>query len=181
MLDISSSTKLDAAIIDIFSKLGITIIDIYGATEISGVISKNSLNRSKRGSCGKLIPGLEAKLENLEKIPGIPSLCGELYIKGNGVAKGYKGESNFLVDADGFYNTGDIAYLDDEQWVYIVGRKKELIKWSDTSYSDLMHLFNRIAMASLNQIDRTSRLDKCIKSLYDVSDHLMSSFFRPTM
>jgi long-chain acyl-CoA synthetase len=139
---ISSSTKLDPATIEIFSKLGITIIDIYGATEICGVIAKNSLNESKRGSCGRLIPGLEAKLENIETIPGIAYPCGELYIKGKGVAKGYKGENRILVDENGFYNTGDIAYIDKEQWVYIVGRKKELINWPDGSYSDLMRFSN---------------------------------------
>jgi len=139
---ISSSTKIDSATIDIFGKLGITIIDIYGATEVCGVIAKNSLNESKKESCGKLIAGLEAKLGNIENIPGIPYPCGELYVKGKGVAMGYKGENKLLTDENGFYNTGDIAYIDKEQWIFIVGRKKELIHWPDGSYSDLMRLSN---------------------------------------
>ena len=139
---ISSSTKLDPATIEIFSKLGITIIDIYGATEACGVIAKNSLNDSRRGSCGRLIPGLEAKLENVENIPGVPYPAGELYIKGPAIAKGYKGEDRMLISDDGYYNTGDMAYMDEDKWVYIVGRKKELIHWPDGSYSDLMRFSN---------------------------------------
>jgi len=139
---ISSSTKLDPATIEIFNKLGITIIDIYGATEASGVIAKNSLNESRIGSCGKLIHGIDAKLEDIENIPGIPYPAGELYIRGKAIAKGYKGENRLLVDEEGYYNTGDIAYIDKDNWVYIVGRKKELINWSDGSYSDLMRFSN---------------------------------------
>lgn len=139
---ISSSTKLDSATVDIFSKLGITIIDIYGATEACGIIAKNSLNESKRGSCGKIIPGMEAKIENIENIPGIPYPSGELYIRGKAVAKGYKSQDQSIIDNDGFYNTGDIAYVDEDKWVYIVGRKKELIQWKDGSYSDLMRFSN---------------------------------------
>nr|WKN34984.1 AMP-binding protein [Tunicatimonas sp. TK19036] len=141
---ISSSTKLDPAIIEIFSKLGITIIDIYGATEACGVIAKNSLNESKRGSCGRLIPGLEAKLENMEELPGISYPVGELYIKGDALAKGYKGADRLLIEEDQFYNTGDVAYMDEENWVYIIGRKKELIPWHDGSYVDLMRMSNQL-------------------------------------
>jgi len=139
---ISSSTKLDPATKEIFSKLGITIIDVYGATEASGIISKNSLNESRIGSCGKLIPGIEAKLEDIENIPGVPYPSGELYIRGKAIAKGYKGKHKLLVDEEGYYNTGDIAYIDDDNWIYIIGRKKELIKWPDGSYSDLMRFSN---------------------------------------
>jgi len=158
---ISSSTKIDPATIDIFGKLGITIIDIYGATEVCGVIAKNSLNESKKESCGKLISGLEAKLESIENIPGVPYPCGELYVKGKGVAKGYKGENKLLADKDGFYNTGDVAYIDNEQWIFIVGRKKELIHWIDGTYSDLMHLSNLLVRSIWLKDAMAIRLNEC--------------------
>ena len=44
-----------ARVVDIFAKLGVTVIDIYGATEASGIIARNKLNDSRRGSCGRLL------------------------------------------------------------------------------------------------------------------------------
>ena len=59
---ISSSTRIDPGVIEIFAKLGVTVIDIYGATEASGIIARNRLNESRRGSCGRLIPCLEHRV-----------------------------------------------------------------------------------------------------------------------
>jgi long-chain acyl-CoA synthetase len=140
---ISSSTRIDPGVVEIFGKLGITVIDIYGATEASGIIARNRLNESKRGSCGKLISSLEYKIDKPRTMPRCHHPVGELLVKGPTISAGYV-ESQGLnhLDDEGFYRTGDLAWIDDEGWVYLVGREKELIEWADGTMVDRMHLSN---------------------------------------
>lgn len=140
---ISSSMKIDPGVIEIFAKLGVTVIDIYGATEASGIIARNKLNESRRGSCGRLIGGIEARLARPRRIPGVDLPVGELQIKGPTVSAGYLHcAPGSHLDADGFYSTGDLACIDDDNYVFLVGREKELLRWDDGSYIDPMHLSN---------------------------------------
>ncbi len=140
---ISSSSKIDPGVIEIFAMLGVTVIDIYGATEASGIIARNRLNESRRGSCGRLLDGLEAKLSGLRDLPGVDRPVGELRIKGPTVSAGYVGmDSTSHLDDDGFYCTGDLASIDEDNYLYLVGRRQELIRWEDGSYVDPMHLSN---------------------------------------
>jgi len=68
---------------------------------------------------------------------------GELLIKGPTISPGYLGEPDAdLIDSDGFYHTGDLAWVDEDRWVYLVGRQKELLAWDDGSLIDPMHLSN---------------------------------------
>lgn len=138
---VSSSMKLDPAIIEIFGKLGVTIMDIYGATECSGIISRNKLNDIVLGSTGRIIDCLQYKLQDLHDIPGLPMQAGNLLLKGPTVTGGYLGNTLPLCN-DGFYDTGDIAYVDNQRSLYIVGRKKELLRWHDGSYVDPQKMSN---------------------------------------
>jgi len=138
---VSSSMKLDPAIIEIFGKLGVTIMDIYGATECSGVISRNKLNDIVLGSTGRIIDGLAFRLEGLHSIPGLPRPAGNLLLKGPTISAGYLGMELPLSD-DGYYDTGDVAYVDEQRSLYIVGRKKELLRWHDGSYVDPQKMSN---------------------------------------
>jgi long-chain acyl-CoA synthetase len=139
---ISSSTRIDPGVVDIFAKLGVTVIDIYGATEASGIIARNRLNERRRGSCGRLIEALDYTLESPRTIPGVPHPVGELWVRGDTVSAGYVESARPLLDDEGFYHTGDLAWVDEERWVYLVGRRKELIEWDDGSLVDPMHLSN---------------------------------------
>jgi long-chain acyl-CoA synthetase len=140
---ISSSTRIDPGVIEIFAKLGVTVIDVYGATEASGFIARNRLNESRRGSCGRLIAALEFKVDNPRIIPGREHPVGELLVKGATICPGYVGqEDGSHIDADGFYHTGDLAWVDEDGWVFLVGREKELMEWTDGSLIDRMHLSN---------------------------------------
>jgi long-chain acyl-CoA synthetase len=140
---ISSSMKLDGAIVEIFGKLGITVIDIYGATECCGIISRNRLNDLKAGSCGRMISMLDYRFTDKEKVPGIEKEVGILEVKGPTVMHSYLGmaaEDSYT--KDGFYSTGDLCWIDDDGFLHIVGRKKELTKWNDGTYIDPQHLSN---------------------------------------
>ncbi|MGD8559261.1 MAG: AMP-binding protein [Gammaproteobacteria bacterium] len=140
---ISSSMKLDGALVEIFGKLGITVIDIYGATECSGIISRNRLNDLKPGSCGRMINMLEYRFANCERIPGIDREVGILEVKGPTIMHSYLGmNGDTPLTDDGFYSTGDLCWEDDEGFLHIVGRKKELTRWDDGTYIDPQYLSN---------------------------------------
>lgn len=140
---VSSSMKLDSGVVEIFGKLGVTVIDVYGATEASGIISRNKLNELYPGTCGKMIKPLEYRIKDKEKIPGIESEVGILEIKGSTITPGYIGtEAGSHLSDDGFYDTGDLVWIDDINCVHIIGRKSELTKWHDGTYIDPQYLSN---------------------------------------
>jgi long-subunit acyl-CoA synthetase (AMP-forming) len=156
----SSSSKMEPGVVDIFAKLGITIVDVYGATEAAGVIAKNELNRTRRGFCGRLLDGFEYRLANVRKVDGLPYPVGELFIRGPGIARGYLGpNASFPVGEDGFYATGDIAYVDGDKWVFWVGRKKELI--------ERIYLLSRsLERTPTHKIKFVSEIGKLDRSVY---------------
>ncbi|MGD0679163.1 MAG: AMP-binding protein [Polyangiaceae bacterium] len=143
---ISSSTKMDGALVRVLGKLGITCIDIYGATECTGIISRNKLSEIVPGSCGKLIPELEYRLDSPRKVPKIEREVGILLVKGQTVAKQYiekdRGVVSTPMTADGYYVTGDLCWVDDDRQVYIVGRQKELMEWDDGTLIDPQYVSN---------------------------------------
>lgn len=157
---ISSSTRIDPGVVEIFAKLGVTVIDIYGATEASGIIARNRLNESRRGSCGRLIADLEYEIAGARKVPGLEHPVGELLVRGATISLGYAGQDdNAHLDDDGFYRTGDLAWVDDDRWVYLVGREKELIAWEDGTLIDRMHLSNLMVRSIWVKDALVTRLD----------------------
>lgn len=104
--------------------LGFTMLEGYGLTETSPVISFNPLNRIKRGSVGLPLPQVEVKIMNPDK-EGV----GEIAVRGPNVMKGYyrNSEETDKVIKDGWFSTGDLGYIDNERYLYITGRTKEVI------------------------------------------------------
>jgi len=143
---ISSSMKIDQAVVQIFGKLGVTVIDIYGATEASGIIARNRLDDILPGSCGRVIPELEWRVDDLRRVPGIAAEVGVLKIRGPTVAAGYvvnqHSPHDIRRDADGWLDTGDLAWVAAGRIVHLVGREKELLRWDDGSYIDPQYLSN---------------------------------------
>jgi long-chain acyl-CoA synthetase len=105
----------------------------YGMTETCGIITANSarLYIAKPDSCGPLVPTLEGKLvdEDGNDLPPGPNTVGILCVRGSIVIKGYlnRPEANAETIKDGWLNTGDIARIDDEGFVYIVDRAKDMV------------------------------------------------------
>ena len=146
---ISSSSKLDGGIVKILGKLGITCIDIYGATECTGIIARNKLNDIVPGSCGKLIDELDYRLADTRAVPGLEHEVGILLVKGPTVAVEYitsqRGEARteaIPTAADGHYVTGDLCWVGEQRQVYLVGREKELLRWDDGSLIDPQYVSN---------------------------------------
>ena len=143
---ISSSAKLDGAIVEIFGKLGITIIDVYHATECSGIISRNRLNDVAPGTCGRMSNLLQYRLADQRQVPRINAALGVLEVKGPTVMHSYLGEErNHSCSGDGYFRTGDLCWFDERGYLHVLGREAELIRWDDGSYIDPQHLSNLLA------------------------------------
>jgi len=116
---ISGGAALDRETEEFWGRLGYAVIQGYGLTETTSLISVNHPFRLGKGSIGKVLPGREVKLAD----------DGEILVRGGGVASGYwnGGGSQKVSDDQGWYRTGDIGALDEAGNLYFKGRKKEVI------------------------------------------------------
>ena len=124
-LVICGGAKLDEEIIKTFDSLGITILNGYGITECAPLISANRNKYRKPGSVGTPILACRVKIDNPDE-----NGEGEICVKGPNVMLGYYNNPEAtaeVFDKDGFFHTGDYGRLDKEGWIYITGRKKNLI------------------------------------------------------
>ena len=114
----SGGAYLDPAYIDLFKKYDITIQQGYGMTECAPVISTTQRWNIRKEAVGQLLPNCEAK-----------TVDGELWVKGSSVMQGYykMPEETAETLEDGWLKTGDLGYVDEEGFVYLTGRKKNLI------------------------------------------------------
>lgn len=123
-LIISGAAGLDKDVWQAFNELGIHVIQGYGLTEASPVVAAENFKYGKKGSIGFPLKGVEVKLfdKNEEGI-------GELAVKGPNVMLGYYDdeEATNATFKDGWLLTGDLAYIDKEGFIFITGRKKNVI------------------------------------------------------
>ena len=124
-LIICGGAKLDEDIIKTFDSIGITVLNGYGITECSPLISANRNEYRKPGSVGTPILACRVKIDDPDE-----NGEGEICVKGPNVMLGYYNNPEAtaeVFDKDGFFHTGDYGKLDEEGWIYITGRKKNLI------------------------------------------------------
>ena len=126
---ITGSAALQTRLARVFTAAGIPIQEGYGLTETSPVVSanKSSYPDNKFGTIGKVITGVEVVIAD----------DGEILVKGPNVMKGYyknPEQTNAVIDADGWFHTGDIGKFDDEGFLKITDRKKEIFKNSGGKY-----------------------------------------------
>ena len=124
-LIICGGAKLDEDIIKTFDSIGITVLNGYGITECSPLISANRNEYRKPGSVGTPILACRVKIDDPDE-----NGEGEICVKGPNVMLGYYNNPEATAegfDKDGFFHTGDYGKLDEEGWIYITGRKKNLI------------------------------------------------------
>ena len=109
-------------------KFGVCVLEGYGATECSPCVSVNTPLAPKHGSAGRLLPAMDYKLEPVEGV----TEGGRLFVRGPNVMRGYLNpDANAKFQAlGGWYDTGDIVRVDDERFVFILGRLKRFAKIS---------------------------------------------------
>lgn len=126
---VAGAEKLQEKTAETWSKkFGVRILEGYGATECSPAITATTPMQPLAGSVGRLLPGMEARLES---VPGVDD-GGRLFVKGPNVMKGYlnpDANAKFL-EGDGWYDTGDIVSIDEEGFLHIKGRMKRFAKVS---------------------------------------------------
>ena len=107
-----------------YNNLGIELVQGYGLTETSPVISAETDKEKRPGSVGLVFDNLEVKIENPDK-DGV----GEILVKGPSVMIGYYKNEEETKKAlkDGWFKTGDFGYLDEDEFLYVTGRKKDII------------------------------------------------------
>ncbi len=122
---ICGGAALNQDIIDTFNSLGITILNGYGITECAPLISCNRNKYQKKGSVGLPIIGELVKIKDPDE-----NGEGEICVKGPNVMLGYYNDPEATArafDEEGYFRTGDYGKLDEEGWIYITGRLKNII------------------------------------------------------
>lgn len=124
---ICGGAAVDGDILDYFGDLGFRSVQGYGLTECSPVIALNPDNAKfiNNKSAGYLFPLSECKIVDKDE-----DGCGEICLRGPTVMMGYYKDPERTaeaIDSDGWYHTGDLGYIDEQEYVYITGRKKSII------------------------------------------------------
>jgi long-subunit acyl-CoA synthetase (AMP-forming) len=122
---ICGGAAIDPAILEGIKDFGINAVQGYGLTECAPICALNPDRDARSDSAGYLIPGFEGKIDSPDPETGIGEIC----VKGDNVMLGYYNnrEATDEVLKDGWFHTGDYGYIDKDNFVYITGRKKNVI------------------------------------------------------
>lgn len=137
---VSGGAPLNKSVCNFFNNIGISIYQGYGLSEFSPVISSNYPGSNKIGSCGKVLPSVEIKF--LDK---------EILARGPSVMKGYLNQKKLTketIDQEGWLHTGDIGYLDEDKYLYVNSRKKEIYKTSTGQYVNTIFIEQELSKNS---------------------------------
>lgn len=151
----SGGAYLDPDYVDKFKEYGITILQGYGMTECSPVISTNLEWENKKESVGKLLPNCEAKVVDEE-----------IWVRGSSVMQGYykMPEQTAETLEDGWLKTGDLGYVDEDDFVYITGRRKNLIILANGENVSPEELENQLSRSALVKEILVREKDKVIEA-----------------
>ncbi|MDR3072296.1 MAG: AMP-binding protein [Clostridiales Family XIII bacterium] len=122
---ICGGAAIDPAILDGIRDFGIQSLQGYGLTECAPICALNPITDPRSASAGYILPGFDGYIDDPDPETGIGEIC----VKGDNVMLGYyeNPEATAEVLKDGWYHTGDYGYIDKDRFVYITGRKKNVI------------------------------------------------------
>jgi long-chain acyl-CoA synthetase len=146
-LAVSGSAPLAPVIAKFLYGAGIPILEGYGLTETSPVVTVNRLGAIKFGTVGPPIPNVEVRIES---DPEHESHEGEILVRGPNVMQGYyklPDKTADVMTSDGWFRTGDIGFLDSEGYLTITDRKKDLLKTSGGKYVAPQPIENELKMS----------------------------------
>jgi long-chain acyl-CoA synthetase len=128
---ISGGEPLPAQVRQVFQeRFNVTLYEGYGLTETSPVVALNTPQKHRAGSVGIPVPGVEVKIADEEGKALPVDQSGEIWLRGPMIMKGYHNlpkETEAALTADKFFKTGDLGKVDGDGYLYITGRKKDLI------------------------------------------------------
>jgi long-chain acyl-CoA synthetase len=116
---VSGAAPIAKEILEFFYGCGVPVLEGYGMTETATVATYSTVEHHRFGSVGRALPGIEARIAD----------DGELLIKGANIFQGYyrNDDASFGAIVDGWLHTGDLGSIDEDGYVYITGRKKDII------------------------------------------------------
>ena len=116
---VSGAAPIAKEILEFFYGCGVPVLEGYGMTETATVATYSTVEHHRFGSVGRVLPGVEARIAD----------DGELLIKGDNIFQGYyrNDDASFGAIVDGWLHTGDLGSIDEDGYVYITGRKKDII------------------------------------------------------
>ena len=135
---VSGGAPLSKDIAQFFVNIGVPVYQGYGMTEFSPVISTNYPNANKVGSCGKVIPSAQIKINENN----------ELLVRGDSLMLGYLNQEELTkntIDSDGWLHTGDVAYLDEDGYLFIKSRIKDIFKTSTGEYVNAIEIEQKLS------------------------------------
>jgi long-chain acyl-CoA synthetase len=122
---IAGGAAINPEVVDGFADFGLNMVQGYGLTETSPICALNPIYGGKSAAAGYLGPGFKAKIVDSDPETGIGEIC----IGGDIVMLGYYNnpEATEAVMEDGWFRTGDYGYIDEDDFIYVAGRKKNVI------------------------------------------------------
>ena len=123
---LTGAAPVKKEMLEFFDACGVLILEGYGSTETSAVVSANAPDDFKFGTVGKPLPRTDVKISEGDG----DDAGGEILVRGPHVFQGYHGledETEEVLDGDGWFHTGDLGEIDDEGFLTISGRAKEII------------------------------------------------------
>jgi long-chain acyl-CoA synthetase len=146
---ISGAAALPREVAEFIDGIGITVYEGYGLTECSPIVSANTPGQRKLGSAGKPLPGVRIVID---KSVSHDANAGEIVVYGDNVMQGYyrQDEENRRVFAEGHgLRTGDLGYLDGDDFLFVTGRIKEQYKLQNAKYVAPSPLEDRLKLSPL--------------------------------
>lgn len=141
---ICGAANVPQYLVEEYHQMGVTLYPGYGLTESANLVSGNPENLSKPGSVGLIFPEMEYQIVN-----------GELWLKGKNMMDGYVGREEPDAYEDGWFKTGDLVRMDDDGFLYITGRIKEVIvlpSGENISPAELEAQFNSLSVIQDSQV-----------------------------
>ncbi len=138
-INVSGGAPLQTRLANLFTAIGIDLLEGYGLTETSPVIAVSDLRRGrpKPGTVGPILDGLDVKLAD----------DGEILCKGPNVMLGYYKDPEMtaqVIDSEGYFHTGDIGEFDENNFLTVTDRKKEIFKLSNGKYVSPQVIENKL-------------------------------------